>query len=58
MCLLFSRHQRHQIIRNVEEYIFIHECILDHVTCMDRIDIIPRNLADVIAEQKEVNEGG
>ena len=54
----FYRHQRYQIIRNVEEYIFIHECILDHVTCMNRIDIIPRDLADVIGKQREVNEDG
>jgi len=47
-----TRHQRYKIIRNVEEYIFIHECILDHVTCMNRNDILPRDLEDYINEQK------
>jgi len=50
--LCFYRHQRYKIIRNVEEYIFIHECILDHVTCMNRNDILPRDLEDYINEQK------
>ena len=56
--LYACRHQRYKIIRTIEEYIFIHECILDHVTCMNRIDVMPRNLADFIRRSKEVNQDG
>ena len=56
--LCYYRHQRYKIIRNVEEYIFIHECILDHVTCMNRNDILPRDLEDYINEQKSSCSNG
>ena len=54
----FYRHQRYKIIRNVEEYIFVHECVLDHVACMNRNDIMPRDLEDYINEQKSTFSDG
>ncbi|XP_065070029.1 receptor-type tyrosine-protein phosphatase S-like [Rhopilema esculentum] len=48
-----SRQQRFQLIRHLEEYIFVHDCILDHVIYEKRLEINGRNLTDYIAKRKD-----
>ena len=52
---MFHREQRFQLVRNLEEYIFIHECILDHLTFKHRVDINVRNILEYIARNKELD---
>ena len=52
------RDQRYGLVQTLDEYIFIHEVLLERIMFESFSDIRISNLQDYIAKQKEITEEG
>eukprot|EP00794_Sanderia_malayensis_P007915 gene7915-8770_t len=56
--VLSGREQRSSLAESLDIYIFIHDCILEHIMFKDKVDLAIQNIQDYVTTKKDKDQSG